>query len=204
METSKSMVKRRRALRKAPGEFLPARVQKSYFMLSAAERSVLNMALEKWRPHEPVLIGGLNRLKTALRLMSTYRLVIEAVEKGRAITSHTRWVEAVLVNEAQDQVYVTFSPRFDRLWLEVRKGLIEHAARNPAKMKLRGRYARLYNWAHKHKAAGTKRISLGELRKVLGLEGVQDAEGNTIQEPKHRPRTMSKGRNGTSGIREGR
>lgn len=81
-------------------------------------------------------------------------------------------------------IYLTFSPRFERLWLEVRNRLVEHAARNPAKMKLRGRYAlRLYNWAHKHKEAGTKRISLEQLRKVLGLEGVQDPEGNILQEP---------------------
>jgi hypothetical protein len=143
MEKSKNTVKRRRALRKAPGEFLPARVQKSYFMLSTAERSGLNAALEQWRPgsHEPVLIGGLNRLKMALGLIGAYRLVIEEVEDARAITSYTRWVEAVLVNESEGQVYVTFSPRFERLWLEVRKHLVEHAACNPAKMKLRGRYA---------------------------------------------------------------
>lgn len=98
--------------------------------------------------------------------MGNYRLAIEEVEEGRAITSYTRWVEAVLVNEAEDQVYVTLSPRFERLWMEVKKRLIEHAARNPAKMKVRGRYAlRLYHWAHKHAQAGTKRISLEQLRK---------------------------------------
>lgn len=126
MEITKSTVQRpsprRSTLRKAPGELLPARVQKSYFMLSAPERSILNTALEQRWPHrnKPVLIGGLNQLKTALRLMGTYRLVIEQVEEARAITSYTRWLEAVLVNEPDDQVYVTLSPRFDRLWLEVR------------------------------------------------------------------------------------
>jgi hypothetical protein len=113
---------RRSALRKAPGELLPARVQKSYFMLSSAERDLLNTALEKFRPgrHEPVLVGGLNRLKTALKLMGVYRLVIEEVQDARAMTNYTRWIEAVLVNETEDQVYVTFSPRFEHLWLEVK------------------------------------------------------------------------------------
>jgi plasmid replication initiation protein len=187
METSKSMVQRprRRALRKAPGELLPARVQKSYFMLSSAERDLLNTALEKFRPgrHEPVLVGGLDRLKTALKLMGVYRLVIEEVQDARAMTNYTRWIEAVLVNETEDQVYVTFSPRFEHLWLEVKKRLLEHAASNPAKTKLRGRYAlRLYNWAHKHVQAGTKRISLEQLRKIFGLEDLKDADGNTLQE----------------------
>jgi len=43
--------------RKCPWEFLPRSVQKSYFMLSDAEREVLNSA--------------------ALRLMADYRLVLE-------------------------------------------------------------------------------------------------------------------------------
>lgn len=30
---------------------------------------------------------------------------------------------------------------------------------------------------------GWKRISLEQLRKVLGVEGVKDPEGNTVQEP---------------------
>jgi hypothetical protein len=61
---------------------LPARIQQSYFMLSSAERDLLNTALEKFRPgrHEPVLVGGLNRPKTALKLMGLYRLVIEKVQ----------------------------------------------------------------------------------------------------------------------------
>ena len=143
MEAPKTSVQRprRSALRKAPGELLPARVQKSYFMLSSAKRDLLNTALEKFRPgrHEPVLVGGLNRLKTALKLMGVYPLVIEEVQDSRAITSYTRWIEALQVNEAEDQVYVTFSPRFEHLWLELRKRLLKHAASNPAKTKLRGR-----------------------------------------------------------------
>jgi Initiator Replication protein len=38
------------------------------------------------------------------------------------------------------------------------------------------------SWAKKHVAVGTKRISLAQLRKVLGLESVKDAAGNIIQE----------------------
>ena len=50
-------------------------------MLTGAERSVLNTALEKYRSgqSDPVLVGGANLLKPALRLMTWYRLVIERV-----------------------------------------------------------------------------------------------------------------------------
>jgi len=42
----------------------------------------------------------------------------------------------------------------------------------------------MYSWAKKYVSVRTKRISLSleQLRKVLGLESVKDAEGNIIQE----------------------
>jgi hypothetical protein len=48
-------------------------------MLSAAERPVLNSALEKYQPGQsvPIFVGGANLLKPALRLMTSYRLKIE-------------------------------------------------------------------------------------------------------------------------------
>ena len=76
MGTAKGSVRRRQpprnVTRKGLREFLPTSVQKSYFMLSDAERKVLNSALEKYRPgqSEPMLVGGENLLKPALRLMS--------------------------------------------------------------------------------------------------------------------------------------
>ena len=83
--------------RKGLGESLPTSVQKSYFMLSDAERNVLNIGLQKYRPghSEPILIGGEKMLKPALRLMSVYRLRIDEIKGGTAVTSYTRWLEAV-------------------------------------------------------------------------------------------------------------
>jgi hypothetical protein len=58
-------------------ESLPTAVQKS-----DAERNVLNIGLQKYRPgqSEPILIGGEKLLKPALRLMSFYRLRIPQLE----------------------------------------------------------------------------------------------------------------------------
>ena len=52
-------------------------------MLPNPVRNVLNTAFEKCRPgqSEPILVGGINLLKPALRLMTWYRLVIEMVFK---------------------------------------------------------------------------------------------------------------------------
>jgi Initiator Replication protein len=171
--------------RKGLGEFLPTSVQKSYFILSASAREVLNSALEKYRPgqSEPILVGGENLLKPALQLMTSYRLVIEEIKDSEAIMSYTRWVEAVQVRGAENQeVYLTFSPRFERIWLESKKRLMEYVAQKPANIGLRSQYAlRLYSWAQKYVTVGTKRVSLEQLRKVLGLESVKDADGKIIQ-----------------------
>jgi hypothetical protein len=173
-------------------QFLPTSVQKSYFMVSAAERGVLNSALEKYRPgqSEPILVGGINLLKPALRLMSVSGVKIEVIKDAEVITSHTRWVDAVQVRGAENQeVYLTFSPRFERIWLESKKRLPEYLARHPANIGLRSQYAlRLYSWAKKHVTAGTLRISVELLRKVLRLESVKDAAGNLIQEAPLAPR----------------
>ena len=54
---------------------------------------------------------------------------------------------------------------------------------SPANIGLRSRYAlRLYGWAKEHASSGTKRISLEQLRTVLGLNSIEDAEGKIIKE----------------------
>ena len=102
------------------------------------------------------------------------------------ITSYTRWVESVQVREAENQeVYLTFSPRFERIWMESKKRLLDYMEQMPANIGLRSQCAlRMYSWAKKYVSVRTKRISLSleQLRKVLGLESVKDADGNIIQE----------------------
>jgi plasmid replication initiation protein len=164
---------------------LPTGVQKSYFMLSEAERAVLNTALEKYRPgqSEPIFVGGHKVFKPALRLMKLYRLAIDEIQDGQAVTRYTRWIDAVEVRGAQEQeVYLSFSPRFEHIWLESKRRLLEYVAHKPANIGLRSQYAlRLYDWAKKYASVGTKRISLEQLRKVLGVDSVRDAHGNVIR-----------------------
>jgi hypothetical protein len=109
----------KKTIRRRLERFLPTGVQKSYFMLSDAERTVLSNALEKYRPgrSEPIFVGGNKVLKPALRLMTLYRLVIDEIRDRQPVTSHTRWIDAVEVRGAENQeVYLTFSPRFEVAW----------------------------------------------------------------------------------------
>jgi hypothetical protein len=128
---------------------LPTSVQKSYFMLSEAERAVLNTALEKYRPgqSEAVFVGGGDMLKPALRLMTSYRLTIDEITDSHAITIYTRWVDAVHLKRGEnEEVYLTFSPSLERIWLDSKKRLLKSADKKPAHMGLRSRYAlRLYS-----------------------------------------------------------
>jgi plasmid replication initiation protein len=100
------------------------------------------------------------------------------------VTSYTRWVESVLLKEGENQeVYVTFSLRFEHLWLESKKRLPAIMKQKPANSRLRSKSAlRLYGCANKYLDAGSKSISLEDLRTVLDLQSIKDADGNVIKE----------------------
>ena len=135
-------------IRKQLPESFPTAVQKSYFMLSDAERNVLNVGLQKYRPgqSEPILVGGEKLLKPALRLMRDYRLRIDAIEGTEVVTSYTRWLASVEARGSENQeVYVAFSTNFERIWLESKKRLPDYVSQKPANIRLRSQYAlRLY------------------------------------------------------------
>ena len=114
------------------------------------------------------MIGGERLLKPALKLMSFYRLRIDEISGDAVVTSYTRWLESVQVKGTENQeVYVSFSPRFEHIWLESKKRLPEYLAKEPANIGLRSQYSiRLYAWAKKYVSNGKKRISLEDLREV--------------------------------------
>jgi hypothetical protein len=78
-----------RVTKSDPDQYLPTSVQKSYFMLSRPTRTVLDTALWKYRPGRTDLIpvGGIAQLKPALRLMTSYRLMIRDVVVDELLTS---------------------------------------------------------------------------------------------------------------------
>jgi plasmid replication initiation protein len=155
-------------------------------MLSRSARNILDTALRKYRVGRTDLIpiGGIAQLKPALRLMMDYRLVVQDINGAEVFTSYTRWLECVQVMEGPKQeVYVTFSPRFERIWLESKKRLPDYMEQKPGNAELRSQYAlRLYSWAKKYVEDGAKTISLEELRRVFSLESIQDSEGKVIKE----------------------
>ena len=82
-----------------------------------------------------------------------------------------------------EEVYLAFSPRFEHIWLECKKRLLGFLSQKPAAIRLRSKYSlRLYAWAKDHLTAGTKRITLEQLRTVLGLDSVKGTDANVIRE----------------------
>jgi hypothetical protein len=57
--------------------------------------------------------------------MSDYRLRIHEIRGEAVVMSFTRWLESVQVRGAENQeVYLSFSSRFERFWLESKKRLL--------------------------------------------------------------------------------
>jgi hypothetical protein len=141
-------------------------------MLSRSERAVLDTALQKYRTGrtEPLLVGGINLLKPVLRLMTGYRLVIQEVEGPEVLTSYTKWIESVQLKEGENQeVYVTLSPRVERIWLESKKRLPDYMEQKPANTGLRSQYAlRFYSWAKKYAETEPKVFRLRIFGECLG------------------------------------
>jgi plasmid replication initiation protein len=67
--------------------------------------------------------------------------------------------------------------------MQTKKRMPDQVAQNPVHIRLRSKYAvRLYEWANKHGAGGTTRITVEDIRKLFGLESVKDADGKIIRE----------------------
>ena len=81
--------------------------------------------------------------------LSFYRLRIDEIKEDALVTSYTRWLEAVIVKGTENQeVYVTFSPEFEHIWLESKKRLPEYVSQKPANLELRSQHSiRFYDWA---------------------------------------------------------
>jgi hypothetical protein len=94
---------------------------------------------------------------------------------GRAVTSYTRWVDAVQVRGSETpEVYLTFSPRFEHICLESKRRLLEYLTQKPAAIGLRSQYAiRLYAWAKNHTSVRSKRTGFRNHR-AIRLEETRD------------------------------
>jgi hypothetical protein len=72
--------------------------------------------------------------------MRLYRLRIDEIKGAKVVTSYTQRLGSVqTVGTENQEVYATFSPLFELIWLESKERLAEYVAHEPANIGLRSR-----------------------------------------------------------------
>jgi plasmid replication initiation protein len=114
----------------------------------------------------------------AMKLLTYHRLVLHNSDRQNSVL-YARWLSSITIVEK-------------KMTLHIDPGLIPHLERlkdhqkqdsERAGVKLASQYSiRLYEWAWKWRNIGLKRISIPQIRKVLGVDEVRDAQGNIISE----------------------
>jgi plasmid replication initiation protein len=114
----------------------------------------------------------------AMKLLTYHRLVLHNSDRQNSVL-YARWLSSITVVEK-------------RMTLHIDPGLVPHLERlkdhqeedsERARVKLASQYSiRLYEWAWKWRNIGLKRISIPQIRRVLGVDEVRDPQGNIISE----------------------
>jgi plasmid replication initiation protein len=151
-------------------------------------------AFYKLTPNErEIVMSIVNRLKAAataydfddfdlqaaaMKLLTYHRLVLHNGDRQNSVL-YARWLSSITIVGK-------------KMTLHIDPGLVPHLERlkdhqkedsERASVKLASQYSiRLYEWAWKWRNIGLKRISIPQLRKVLGVDEVRDPQGNIISE----------------------
>jgi len=114
----------------------------------------------------------------AMKLLTYHRLVLHNNDRQNSVL-YARWLSSITMVEK-------------KMTLHIDPGLVPHLERlkdhqkedsERASVKLASQYSiRLYEWAWKWRNIGLKRISIPQIRKVLGVDEVRDAQGNIMSE----------------------
>jgi hypothetical protein len=77
----------------------------------------------------------------------------------------------------KEEIELRLNSNYETVWRVLKERLDEPAVR------LKSQYStRLYLWAKQYSLVGNKRVSVGTLRKILGLEDVKDYSGRVVQD----------------------
>src|ERR1700739_4572492 len=113
-----------------------------------------------------------------LKLLTYHRLCLHNWGNQNSVL-YARWLSCVTVVEKKMILHI--DPGLHR-HLERLKNHQKEDSERPS-VKLASQYSiRLYEWAWKWRHVVLKRISIPQIRKVLGVDEVTDAQGNVISE----------------------
>jgi plasmid replication initiation protein len=151
----------------------------AFYKLTPDERKIVLSIVDRLKPGVTAYdCDDLSLQQAALKLLTYHRLVLHNNDKQNAVL-YARWLSSITVVER-------------KMVLHIDPGLVTHLERlkkhqkrdsERVGVKLASQYSiRLYEWAWKWRQIGLKRISIPQIRKVLGVDEIRDPQGNIISE----------------------
>ena len=151
----------------------------AFYKLTPNEREIVMSIVDRLKASVTTYdFDDFDLQSAAMKLLTYHRLVLHNSDRQNSVL-YARWLSSITVVEK-------------KMMLHIDPGLVPHLERlkdhqkqdsERASVKLASQYSiRLYEWAWKWRNIGLKRISIPQIRKVLGVDEVQDAQGNIISE----------------------
>jgi len=151
----------------------------AFYKLTPNEREIVMSIVDRLKPSVTAYDFDDFDLQTpAMKLLTYHRLVLHNSDRQNSVL-YARWLSSITILEK-------------RMTLHIDPGLVPHLERlkdhqkedsERAGVKLASQYSiRLYEWAWKWRHIGLKRISIPQIRKVLGVDEVRDPQGNVLSE----------------------
>jgi len=151
----------------------------AFYKLTPDERRIVMSIVERLKPGITAFdFQDFDLEPAAMKLLTYHRLVLHNGDKQNSVL-YARWLSSITMIEK-------------KMILHIDPGLHIHLDRlrnhqktdsERASVKLASQYSiRLYEWAWKWRHIGLKRISIAQIRKVLGVDEVRDAQGSIISE----------------------
>jgi hypothetical protein len=166
-------------------------VLESFARLPRTERDIVRQLLDEFRSQRvtairfPVSFGpkSINERRRFLspiyKLIRYHRLIFDSVADGVFRSTYLPWIDSISHVKAgeEEEIELRLNSNYENVWRVLKERLDEPAVR------LKSQYStRLYLWAKRYLVVGQKRVSVGTLRKILGLEDVKDNSGRVVQD----------------------
>jgi Initiator Replication protein len=166
-------------------------ILESFFKLPRVEQGIVRELVEKFSPGRPTPVriplpsertetsARRDLLLRIYRLIRYHRLIFETVADGVVRSTYSPWVESITLIKTRegDELEIALNSNYEKIWRMLKQHLADSGVR------LKSQYSsRLYRWAKQYLGVGYKRVSLGTLRKILGLEELRDESGKLLQE----------------------
>ncbi len=168
-------------------------ILESFSKLPRTERDLIRQLLEKFDEDGVGVIRfpipfGRARLESKERrqfLLPIYRLIryhrlnFDSIVDGAVRSTYLPWIESITTIKSgkREELELRLNGNYEKIWRTLKESM------GNTEVRLKSQYSsRLYQWAKQNVKVGFRRVSLAQLRKILGLEDIRDESGNLVQE----------------------